>query len=45
MQPAQLPKDATEHFGNSLEPFIAALSKSDGTKAFDRQILDLPPEM
>lgn len=26
--PAQLPKDASEHFGDSLTPIIASLSKS-----------------
>lgn len=37
-------REASEHFGACLTPFLPALARSDGTKPFADQT-DLPPEM
>ncbi len=41
--PAELPRDATRHFGESLKPYMAALSAIDPGVAFDTA--SLPPEL
>lgn len=35
--PTELPKEATQYFGDNLLPFLEALVKSDSTKPFDQQ--------
>lgn len=40
--PSELPKEATQFFGNSLIPFIPALANVDFSQPFDK--LDLPDE-
>lgn len=42
--PAELPKDASQSFGDALLPFVPALASSNGTLPFDRQH-DLPAEI
>lgn len=41
--PAELPRDATEHFGDSLFPFIVPLTEADFSAPFER--LELPPAL
>lgn len=44
MLPAELPKEASQHFSKHLCGFIDQLSSSDGTLKFEHQV-DLPPEL
>jgi len=37
--PAELPKDASDHFGEKLVPFMEALVKSDGSVPYEEQDL------
>eukprot|EP00744_Colponema_vietnamica_P005120 GILI01007532.1.p1 GENE.GILI01007532.1~~GILI01007532.1.p1 ORF type:complete len:612 (-),score=169.44 GILI01007532.1:358-2103(-) len=43
--PAELPKEASMHFGNNLMAFLPALANSDATLPFDQQLGDLPAEL
>lgn len=40
--PTELPREASESFGNALEPFVPRLARADFSLPADR--LDLPPE-
>ena len=42
--PAEMPKEASNHFGEQLMPFVRAVAKSDSKKEFAGQT-DLPPEI
>ena len=42
--PAEMPKEASNHFGSKLIPFVEQVVKSDFTKPFEEQN-DLPPEI
>lgn len=42
--PAEMPKEASNHFGSKLMPFVEAVVKSDFSKPFEEQT-DLPPEI
>lgn len=42
--PAEMPKEASNHFGSKLMPFVEAVVKSDFTKPFAEQT-DLPEEI
>lgn len=42
--PSECPRDASDHFGSCLLPFLPALARSDGSLPFDQQA-DLPPEL
>lgn len=42
--PAEMPKEASNHFGEQLMPFVAAVAASDPAPPFDEQN-DLPPEI
>ena len=41
--PSELPRDASEGFGNALLPFIPTLARADYQMAYEE--LDLPPEL
>ncbi len=41
--PCELPRDASEHFGDALFPFLAPLAAADYRAPYDR--LGLPPEL
>ena len=43
--PAEMPKEASHHFGSKLLPFVHAIVKSDINKPFEQQSEDLPPEI
>lgn len=42
--PAEMPKEASNHFGQQLMPFVKAVVNSDASKPFEEQT-DLPPEI
>lgn len=42
--PAEMPKEASDHFGSKLLPFVEAVVKSDFSKPFAEQT-DLPDEI
>ena len=42
--PAEMPKEASNHFGSSLIPFVEKVVKSDFSKPFE-QMTDLPSEI
>ena len=42
--PAEMPKEASNHFGEKLLPFIKAVALSDPSKPYD-QMDDIPPEI
>ena len=42
--PAEMPKEASNHFGSKLIEFVEAVVKSDFSKPFDQQD-DIPPEI
>ena len=42
--PAEMPKEASIHFGEQLMPFVMAVVNSDFSKPFSEQT-DLPPEI
>lgn len=42
--PAEMPREASNHFGSKLMPFVEAVVKSDFSKPFAEQS-DLPPEI
>jgi len=42
--PAEMPKEASNHFGEALYPFVAKVAQSDSTKPFENQN-DLPEEI
>ena len=42
--PSELPREASQFFGDQLMPFLEDLSSSDGTKPFSKQE-DLPPAL
>ena len=37
-QPAEIPKEASNHFGSKLEPFVEAVVRSDFSKLFAEQM-------
>lgn len=43
--PAEMPKEASNHFGNALLPFVQQVSQSDDSKPFDLQKDELPPQI
>lgn len=43
--PAELPVEASNHFGEALVPFLESLASSDGSLSFEKQSRDLPPEL
>lgn len=43
--PAEMPKEASNHFGERLLPFVLAVCNSDNSKSFEEQKNDLPPEI
>lgn len=42
--PAEMPREASNHFGDKLYPFVIPIVNSDITVPFE-QMNDLPPEM
>jgi alpha-aminoadipic semialdehyde synthase len=42
--PAEMPKEASNHFGEKLMPFVKAIVNSNPNLPFDQQD-DLPPEI
>ena len=42
--PSELPREASQFFGDQLMPFLEDLSSSDGTKPYSKQD-DLPPAL
>ena len=42
--PAEMPKEASNHFGSKLMPFVEAVVRSDFSKPFSEQS-DLPEEI
>ena len=42
--PAEMPKEASNHFGNKLFPFIKAIALSDSTKPYE-EMSDVPNEI
>lgn len=42
--PSECPRDASQHFGSALMPFLPQIAASDGSKPFDQQD-DLSPEI
>lgn len=42
--PAEMPKEASNHFGEKLFPFAKAVASSDPTKPYE-EMNDLPPEI
>jgi len=43
--PAEMPKEASNHFGERLLPFVLAVCNSDNTKSWEEQKNELPPEI
>lgn len=43
--PAEMPKEASNHFGSKLLPFVEDVVRSDLNKNFEDQASDLPPEI
>ena len=42
--PAEMPKEASNHFGEKLLPFVKSIALSDPSKTFD-QMDDIPAEI
>ena len=42
--PAEMPKEASNHFGEQLLPFVKAIANADPTLPYD-QMEDVPPEI
>ena len=43
--PAEMPKEASNHFGSALFPFVQQVAMSDNLKPFDQQFDELPSQI
>jgi len=43
--PAEMPREASNHFGSKLLPFVAAVCNSEIGRDWSEQVADLPEEI